>query len=107
MARKKNPVPASSIEQQIHDAKRRYTRFTGQRADVEEEIEIPDFAALVGVGEMDAIEYTTERDGVQERYRHTFNAKSRPLLCVTPDGKIIVALGGAFEFTALGFVDKA
>lgn len=105
-ARRSNPVPASSVEQQVFDAGKRYKRFTGMDPDLVEWIEIPEFHALACIGEIDALEYTTVRDGVEERYRHSFKTKARPLFGVTPDGQTIVILGGGFTFTERGIVDK-
>ena len=104
--RRRNPVPPSSVEQDIEAAKKHYKRFTGQEPDLIEWIEVPEMHALAGIGEIDAIEYTTVRDGVEERYRHQFRARSRPLFGVSPDGKMIVVLGGAFVFTERGIVDQ-
>lgn len=57
------------------------------------------------VEKVKAIGYTTKRDGVTERYIHTFKAKARPqLLFLTRNH--IQSLGGAFDFTELGFVDR-
>lgn len=52
-----------------------------------------------------AIGYTTRRDGVIERYIHTFKKKARPqLLFLTRNH--LQSLGGVFDFTELGFVDR-
>lgn len=102
---RRNPVPPSSAELQIQDAERRYKRFTGMHPELKEWVSLPDFAAVCCIGELDGLLYTTERDSKQESYIHRFKVNARPLLCVTPDGKTIVTLGGAFEFTERGFVD--
>lgn len=104
--RRRNPVPASSVARDIEAARAHYKRFTGMEPDVIEWITVPTMHALAGIGEIDALEYTTIRDGVEEKYRHDFKARSRPLFGVSPDGKMIVVLGGAFVFTERGIVDK-
>ena len=58
------------------------------------------------VGELDAVLYTTRRDGRLERYIHEFAKKSRPLLAASHDGKQLVLLGGAYDFTEAGIVDR-
>lgn len=100
---KKNPVPPSQLEK----AKMLYERFSGHEGRVVASIDkftLPDVMCLIG--EVDFIGYTTIRDGVVEKYIHRFRAKSRPLFTVTPDGKQIVVLGGAYDFTERGIVDK-
>lgn len=64
---------------------------------------MPDVAAVIG--ELDGIAYEAVRDGVREKYFHEFAAKSRPLLCVSPDGKQLIILGGHYRFTDHGIVD--
>jgi hypothetical protein len=61
--------------------------------------------ALV-VGELDGVLYTTIRDGKEERYIHEFKANSRPLLAASYDGKTIHIVGGRYEFTERGIVDR-
>ena len=51
--------------------------------------------------------YTTVRDGKEEKYIHQFKAKDKPLLCVTPDGTQILLVGGAYDFTERGIVDRS
>lgn len=105
-ARRGNPVPPSKSVQ-LRDATKLYEDFTGHEGDVIAEVQkpvIPD--ALLCVGEIDGILYSTVRDGVLEKYIHEFAKKSRPLFCVSPDGTQIVMLGGAYDFTERGIVDR-
>ena len=88
-------------------AARLYKNFTGHDVDVAEKIakpKIPD--VLVSIGEIDFIGYTTVRDGEIEKYIHRFSKKARPLFAVSPDGKALFLLGGAYNFTERGIVDK-
>lgn len=85
---------------------RLFQRFVGRAPDASEIVakpELPD--ALVCIGEISVIQYLAERDGKDFEFRHPFKAGSRPLLCVSPDGKLVLALGGAWTFTEDGFVD--
>lgn len=84
-----------------------YEDFTGHVPEVVAEIRKPRYPdAVLVVGDCDGILYTTVRDGRKERYIHEFKASSRPLFCVSPDGKTLYLLGGAFSFTDRGIVDK-
>lgn len=65
---------------------------------------IPD--ALACIGRISVIQYIAERDGKTYEFRHPFRAASRPLLCVSPDGKTVLALGDGWTFTEDGFVDR-
>lgn len=105
--RRFNPVPASRYASQLGDAVRLYERFTGHEAEELGRVPkpvIPD--VLVAIGECDGVLYSTTRDGRLERYIHEFKRKARPLLCVTPDGQMIVLLGGEYDFTERGIVDR-
>lgn len=100
---KRNPVPESSLLQ----AKILYEDFTGQSAEVLGTVDFPQIKGpLIAIGEVDFIGYTTVRDGVEERYKHDFKPSARPLFCVTFDGSQIVMLGGAYDFTERGIVDR-
>lgn len=103
---KPNPVPPSS-KVQLRDAAKLYEDFTGHEAEIvgkTEKPEIPD--VLVAIGEIDGIMYSTVRDGKLERYIHQFRKNSRPLFAVSPDGKQLFMLGGAYNFTDRGIVDE-
>lgn len=109
--RRKNPVPASSAlkgkRSEILEAARLFEDFTGQEVTWGEKHpkpEIPD--VLLHIGKVDGILYSTRRDGVNEKYIHKFAAKSRPIMAVSHDGKMIVLLGGSYTFTERGIVDK-
>jgi hypothetical protein len=58
------------------------------------------------IGELDGVLYTTVRDGKTERYIHRFRKRSRPRLIASHDGKSLHILGGEYEFTERGIVDK-
>jgi hypothetical protein len=90
-------------------AARRFERFTGHDAEVFGSIEFPnlDGVAVAMIGECDGVLYTTVRDGKRERYIHEFEEKDKPLLCVTPDGRQLLLVGGNYRFTERGIVDKS
>lgn len=104
--RTKNPVPPSR-KVQLREAVKLYEDFTGHDGETVAVIDkpvIPDVMILVG--EVDGILYSTVRDGVYEKYIHEFNRKSRPLFAVSHDGKSLHMLGGAYDFTDRGIVDR-
>jgi hypothetical protein len=85
---------------------RLFERFTGH--DAAEAIEIPDLKlpdSVAVIGECDGVLYTTVRDGNTEQYIHEFKSKDKPLLCVSPDGRQLLLIGGAYIFTDRGIVD--
>lgn len=103
---KKNPVPASK-RVQIRNASKLYSDFTGHEASEYETLDkpvLPD--VMIRVGEIDFVGYTTVRDGKTEKYIHKFSKKCRPLFTVSHDGKQLFMLGGSYDFTERGIVDK-
>lgn len=81
-------------------------RFKGHDAEELGVFHVPEIPSTVAViGECDGLLYTTVRDGVTEKYIHKFRAKDKPLLCVSPDGKQMLFVGGRYVFTERGIVD--
>lgn len=101
-----NPVPVAKSTQ-LRKAEQLYEDFSGHEAEVIGRMPkpvVPDVA--LAIGEVDGILYSTIRNGKVERYIHRFKAKSRPLLASSHDGKQLYLLGGAYDFTERGIVDK-
>jgi hypothetical protein len=100
---------AKSIErEQKTRAAKLFKKFTGHEGAVVKTITVPALPKAVAViGKIDGILYETVRDGVTERYRHTFKKNARPLFCVTADGRQIVLIGGSYNFTERGIVDRS
>ncbi len=93
------------MRKNIAKAARRYSRFTGHRADpLVKRRAIPDDYAEIGT--VCGVMYETVRDGVKEKYVHQFRLNSRPQMFVSHDGKTVLILGGGFTFTERGFVDR-
>jgi hypothetical protein len=63
-------------------------------------------AAVLVIGELEGVIYSTVRDDTAERYIHKFKKNSRAMLCASPDGDQLFIIGGSFEFTDRGIVDK-
>lgn len=101
----KNPVPPSSHA--IATAKELYERFTGHPGEEIGFIDVPAMPkTVVAIGQIDGILYTTVRDGKTEKYIHKFSRKARPLFAVSPDGQQLFILGGEYDFTERGIVDR-
>jgi hypothetical protein len=99
-------VPLSK-RAQIRHAAELYSEFSGHDADEFQMVQkpvIPD--VLTVIGELEGVIYSTVRDNEAERYIHKFRAKSRPMLCVGPDGNQLFLIGGSYHFTERGIVDK-
>lgn len=96
-------VPPSQVAQ----ARALYREFSGHDGDETEIIDVDDMPrAVLVIGSLEGVIYSTVRDGVAEKYVHRFRAKSRPMLCASPDGERLFIVGGDFEFTERGIVDK-
>lgn len=84
-----------------------YTDFTGHTDVKVSKVMAPAMPKeVVAIGYCDGVLYSTVRDGIPEKYIHKFKLKSRPLLCVSPDGKQLIMIGGSFDFTERGIVDR-
>lgn len=63
-------------------------------------------AAVACIGFVEGIDYRTTHGSDVQPYRHLFAKGSRPLLCVSADGRQLLLLGGRYRFTDRGIVDK-
>lgn len=85
-----------------------YERFSGHNADEVAKVKIPAMPRVaVAIGDIDGILYTTVRDGVIEKYIHKFKSRDKPIFAVSPDGKQLFLIGGHYNFTERGIVDKS
>lgn len=83
-----------------------YRRFSGHEPEYITARTLPTTDVAMLIGKCDGVLYTTVRDGRTEHYIHEFSGKSRPLLVSSWDGKQLYLLGGAYNFTADGIVDR-
>ncbi len=60
----------------------------------------------VDVGLVEFIGYRTTHGRKLTLYQHDFAPGSRPLLCVSPDGRQLLLIGGRYKFTGRGIVDR-
>lgn len=104
--RLKNPVPLSR-HAKVKNASDLYERFTGHNADEVVSVDKPELPdVMLVIGEIDGIMYSTVRDGELEKYIHKFSKSCRPTFAVSHDGKQLFMLGGAYNFTERGIIDK-
>jgi len=103
--RKTNPVPHVK-KTQVGQGMKLFSDFTGSKGKLVtvSKPDMPNVALVVGY--LDAVMYETIRDGKPEKYIHKFKKKSRPLLASSYDGKQLLVLGGGYDFTDRGIVDK-
>lgn len=90
----------------VNRAAKMFEEFTGHAAESVGYVDFTTPTALAIVGDLDGVLYTTVRDGITERYKHDFATKDKPMLCVSPDGRLHV-IGGHYRFTERGIVDKS
>ncbi len=104
-ARTRNPADRSRGAK-LKRAAQLYSDFTGMPAGRIEKVDVRPVDVGVKIGSLDAIAYTTKRNGKTESYAHEFSRAARPLLGVSYDGQTILTAGGRFRFTDRGFVDR-
>ncbi len=91
----------------LRKAARLYSDFTGHEDVKIGKVKIPPMPKeVLAIGKCDGILYSTVRDGVAEKYIHRFKKNSQPLLTASPDGKQLYLIGGSYNFTDRGIVDK-
>jgi len=108
MSPRRKPVVSHGANRlELIKAAKLYENFTGEPGELIARVSPPKCPKVLAViGEIDGIMYDTFQDGELEKYVHRFDKKSRPLFCVSPDGKQIFLIGGQYKFTERGIVDK-
>ncbi|MGD9590847.1 MAG: hypothetical protein AB7Q37_18755 [Pyrinomonadaceae bacterium] len=100
-ARKKNPRGGT-----VGDAIELYRKFREEEPQFIDKIAMKLPTAAMVIGYCDGVLYNTTRNGKKEYYKHEFTGKSCPLLCASADGKQLFFVGGAYDFTEDGIVDR-
>ena len=67
-------------------------------------VEIPTVVACMG--HVEFIGYRTTHGKKLTLYKHDFAPGSRPLLCVSANGRQLMLLGGRYKWTDRGIVDR-
>ena len=98
----------SERSRDIRRAANLFERFTGHEATVGDRVKVPAWPKVgVAIGVMDGVLYTTTRDGRVEKYIHKFHERDKPEFVVSPDGRGLFMVGGRYDFTERGIVDKS
>jgi hypothetical protein len=95
-----------SLNKAIGKAVRLYESFREAKPRKVGAVKVAVPRAVAVMGYVEAIDYRTTHGGKTELYRHDFAPGSRPLLAVSADGKQLLLLGGRYQFTEQGIVDK-
>ena len=83
-----------------------FIRFRGENPQWIESVSLTVPPVMLLIGECDGVLYTTSRSGHIESYIHEFAKKSRPLLCSDAAGNQLFLVGGRYNFTEAGIVDR-
>jgi hypothetical protein len=83
-----------------------YVQFRGENPEFIDTVKLSVPPVMLFIGECDGVLYTTRREGHIESYIHQFAKKSRPLLCSDAAGKQLFLIGGRYNFTDAGIVDR-
>lgn len=107
-AGRKGSRMSASTSALVRKAANLYERFSGHEAVQGVRVHVEAMPKVaVNIGTVDGILYTTVRDGVREKYIHQFHASDKPLFVVSPEGKRLFMIGGRYDFTERGIVDKS
>jgi hypothetical protein len=82
-----------------------YENFSGHKPEIIDRVRLRVDTVAIAIGHLDAVMYSTVRDGKKERYIHKFRKGSRPVLACSSDGKQLYILTGGYRFTDRGIVD--
>lgn len=102
---KRNPVPPSR-HAKVTKAIDLFREFRGMDPEYIDTVQLGVPSVGLLIGHLDFVGYTTVRDGKTEKYIHEFSKKARPLLASSHDGQQLIILGGEYDFTELGIVDR-
>lgn len=83
-----------------------FVQFRGENPRWIETVKLRVPPVMLLIGECDGVLYTTRREGHIESYIHQFAKKSRPLLCSDAAGNQLFLVGGRYNFTDAGIVDR-
>lgn len=102
-----NPETERPVVRQLKEAVHLYQKFHG---------EVPKFVTqmrarardkyLLQIGTLEGVMYSAKRDGVTKKYLHQFDRRSAPILASSYDGKQLYVIGGDYDFTEDGIVDR-
>ncbi len=101
---RKNPTANSPA---VHLAAALYEKFHGEPPKFLQKVTIrPRSKVLLRIGKCVGVLYEAIRDGERARYIHKFTGNSCPILASSADGSQLELVGGNYNFTAEGIVDR-
>ncbi len=107
--RKQNPGRKRAVNPHSRDMRAAVKLYEDFREKKPRKIKKIPFAiprVAVDIGYVEFIGYRTTHGRKLTLYKHDFAAGSRPLMCVSPDGRQLLLLGGRYRFTQRGIVDR-
>lgn len=99
----KNPYLTNQAD--IDKATKLYREFREQPPKRGRVVEFEMPKVLMIMGNVVGIEYDTTRKGRVEKYKHTFNSGSKPLLCADGATGQLFIVEGRYHVTPRGIVD--
>lgn len=83
-----------------------FVQFRGENPEYIETVKLEIPPVMLLIGECEGILYKTSREGHIEKYIHEFSKNAQPLLCSSYDGQKLFLIGGRYNFTDAGIVDR-
>lgn len=94
-------------EAKLREAVHLYEKFHGEEARFVTSIKPRRHdKILLQIGKLVGVMYQAKRDGVTKKFLHQFTGASQPILASSSDGKQLYVIGGNYDFTEDGIVDR-
>lgn len=108
MARRvKRRTLSNAVRRQVAAAAELFVKFREAKPRFLRRLKIPAIPKVVmQIGMVDGILYTTTHGNEKVSYIHRFTGRSKPMLVTDSKGKQLYFLGGNYNFTEDGIVDK-
>lgn len=98
---------SSNIRRQVVAAAQLFVKFREAEPRFIRRLTVPNLPKVVmQIGLVDGILYTTTHGNKKVSYIHRFTGRSKPMLVTDSKGKKLYFLGGNYNFTEDGIVDK-
>jgi hypothetical protein len=105
--RRRNPKLARNVRSQLTNAVGLYQKFREAEPRYVDSVKInPLPRVAMEIGRLDGVLYTTTHAGKTTKYIHKFTGRSRPVLATDGKGRQLYILGGGYDFTEDGIVDR-
>ena len=105
--RRGNPKPTRKVRRQLSQAASLYRKFREAEPRYVDKIRVnPLPEVCMEIGKLDGVLYTTTHGGKRQAYIHKFTGRSKPTLVTDAKGKRLFIIGGRYNFTEDGIVDR-